>query len=125
MKTPLGRVRGLGSAKGGTKTYVNKQLSGLIAGLLTPYMIVLAIWLFGKPRDFVIQKLQSFWVAPFVLAFLLISIIHMRIGMQAIIEDYVHKEPLKTVLFLGNWLFSWGIGIIAILALLKIFLVHQ
>jgi succinate dehydrogenase / fumarate reductase membrane anchor subunit len=39
MTTPLGRVRGLGSAKGGTRSYVLKQASGLALGLLTPYMI--------------------------------------------------------------------------------------
>jgi succinate dehydrogenase / fumarate reductase membrane anchor subunit len=124
MKTPLGRVRGLGSAKGGTQAYVAKQASGVIAGILTPYMVVLGIWLFGKPREVVLVALASFWVMPFVLAFLLISIFHMRIGMKVIIEDYIHHKHLKSVLFLGNWIFAWGVGLMAVLALLKIFFLH-
>jgi succinate dehydrogenase hydrophobic anchor subunit len=39
MTIPLGRVRGLGSAKSGTRSYVLKQASGIALGLLTPYMV--------------------------------------------------------------------------------------
>ena len=122
MKTPLGRVRGLGSAQGGTRTYVAKQITGVMAGLLTPYMIVLGLWLFGQPREYVIEALSSFWVSPFVLGFVIISLIHMRIGMNVIIEDYVHHKYIKYSLFTLNWMFTWGIGLVTILALLKIFI---
>jgi succinate dehydrogenase / fumarate reductase membrane anchor subunit len=44
----------------------------------------------------------------------------MRVGMQVIIEDYVHNEMLKLAILIANWLFSWGVGIVAAFAVLKI-----
>ena len=38
------------------------------------------------------------------------TVVHMRIGMQVIIEDYVQDEMPKLALLILNWLFSWGVG---------------
>ena len=121
MTTPHGRVRGLGSAKSGTTTYVVKQASGLVLALLTPYVVVLGIRMFGRPWLEVREALASLWVAPALAAFILISAIHMRIGMQVIIEDYVHARGPKTSLLVANWLFSWGSAMVALFALLRVF----
>ncbi len=120
MATPLGRVRGLGSAKRGTRTYWTKQFSGLLLGLLTPYMAVIALMSFGKPWREVQNTLSSLWVAPFVAMFLVVSAVHMRIGMQVIIEDYVHQRYRKWGLLAANWVFSWGVAAVALVALIKI-----
>lgn len=121
MKTPLGRVRGLGSAKSGTTNYIVKQASGLVLAILTPYVVVLGILLFGRPWLEVREAISSLWVAPALAAFILVSAIHMRVGMQVIIEDYVHARGLKMCLLVVNWLFSWGSAIITFFALLRLF----
>jgi len=112
----------LGSAKTGTVEYVAKQFSGLLLGLLTPYVIVVIIRYAGKPYSEVTAAMTSFWVMPPLLAFVLISLYHMRIGMKVIIEDYVHSEFRKGVLLAVNWIFCWGTGLVCTIAMLRLFL---
>jgi succinate dehydrogenase / fumarate reductase membrane anchor subunit len=118
MTTPLGRVRGLGSAKGGTKPYVVKQASGIALGALTPYIVGLGIYLFGRDRDFVVHSVGSFWVGPPLLAFVILSAIHMDIGMRTIIEDYVHGQMRKLALLFLNSAFTWSICLLCVFAIL-------
>jgi len=124
MTTPLGRVRGLGSAKGGTRAYVLKQASGVALGVLTPYMIFVGIYLFGRDRQFVVDSISSFWIGPPFAAFIILSALHMDIGMRAIIEDYVHRSHRKLALIFASSLFSWGICIVCIFAMLLMMFEH-
>jgi succinate dehydrogenase / fumarate reductase membrane anchor subunit len=118
MTTPLGRVRGLGSAKGGTKPYVMKQASGIALGLLTPYIVGLGIYLLGRDRNFTVHSIGSFWVGPPLLAFVILSAIHMDIGMRTIIEDYVHGHMRKLALLFLNSAFSWSVCLLCVFAIL-------
>jgi len=122
MTTPLGRVRGLGSAKSGTKEYVAKQFSGVLLGLLTPYVIVLLVMYAGKPYNEVTTAMRSIWVSPPLLGFILISIFHMYIGMKVIIEDYVHAEGLKMISLALNWIFCGILALLCSFALVRLFL---
>ena len=63
MTTHLKRVRGFGSAKGGTRNYALKQATGFASALITPYMIFLGFWLFGKPQSEVLKAFTNWWVA--------------------------------------------------------------
>ncbi|MBY3266863.1 succinate dehydrogenase, hydrophobic membrane anchor protein [Rhizobium laguerreae] len=117
MTTPLGRVRGLGSANGGTKAYVLKQASGIAIGVLTPYIVALGIYLFGRDRDFLVLSVGSFWVGPPLLAFVILSAIHMDIGMRTIIEDYVHGHMRKLALLFLNSAFTWSVCLLCVFAI--------
>ena len=121
MTTPLGRIRGLGSAKTGTIEHVVKQFSGFVVALLTPYLMVVLITLAGRPYDEVVSTLKSLWVSPPLAAFVIVSIYHMRIGMKVIIEDYVHSEHLKAGALVANWCFCCGMMLLCMFAILKIF----
>jgi succinate dehydrogenase / fumarate reductase membrane anchor subunit len=118
-RTPLGEVRGLGSARRGTGEFIVQRVTSVALLALTLFFLILIVMLNGEPYATVIATLSAWPVAVALAAAILLTIVHMRIGMQVIIEDYVHSE-LKFLLLIGNWLFAWGVGLTAIFALLKI-----
>lgn len=122
MTTHLKRVRGFSSAKDGTRNYALKQATGFACALVTPYMIFLGCWLFGKPHIVLVEAFTHWWVAMPTLTFVLLSVWHMRLGMHAIIDDYVHAHLIKLVLVCLNWLFCWGLGIVCVIAILHMFI---
>jgi succinate dehydrogenase / fumarate reductase membrane anchor subunit len=120
IRTPLAQVRGLGSAKHGTGEFIMQRLTSVALAFLTVAFIVIVIALNGAPYATVVATLASPLVALILAAGILATVIHMRIGMQVIIEDYVQHEMTKFALILLNWLFSWGVGLVALFAVLKL-----
>ncbi len=120
IRTPLATVRGLGSAKKGTGEFIVQRLTSIALTALTIAFIVIIVSLNGEPYPIVVATLSSPLVALVFIAAILMTVVHMRIGMQVIVEDYVHGETLKLVLLVLNWLFSWGVGLVALFAVLKL-----
>ena len=120
MKTPLGRVRGLGTAHSGTEHFWLQRLTAVAnVPLLVGFLLVI-VSLVGRSHASVIATLKNPFIALLILAALISVVIHMRIGIQVIIEDYVHSEGRKILLLMANTFFSLGIGLAATYALLKI-----
>jgi succinate dehydrogenase / fumarate reductase membrane anchor subunit len=120
MRTPLSRVRHLGSAHAGTEHFWRQRLTGAANAVLAIAFIVVVAMAIGQPYEEVKALIGSPFVAAlFVLLFLSISV-HMRLGMQVIIEDYVQNEGTKVVLLAANTLFSVAVAAVAILAVLKL-----
>ena len=90
MRTPLGRVRGLGSARSGTSHFWRQRLTAVANVPLVISFVVILISLLGRNHAAVVQILGSPPVAIIMLLFILSITYHMRLGMQVIIEDYVH-----------------------------------
>ena len=67
-----------------------------------------------------VQILGSSFVAITMLLFIVTSAYHMWIGMQVIIEDYVHDEVWKIVSLMANTFFSIAVGFTAVFAILKL-----
>ncbi|MCL6708513.1 succinate dehydrogenase, hydrophobic membrane anchor protein [Pseudomonas sp. R2.Fl] len=123
MRTALGRVLGLGSAKSGTEDFLKDKIRAVALPLLTPYVIGIGLFVFRKPHDEVIRILAFPWIIIPLTLFVLISIFHMRLGMQTIIEDYVHHAPSKAVLMLMNLTFCLLIGSLSIYAMVRILII--
>ncbi len=120
MKTPLKRVRGLGSAKSGTDHFWKQRLTALAGVPLTIVMVAVAIALVGKDATAAKAVVSHPLVAIPVILFFVSTMIHMRIGMQVIIEDYVHEEGPKVLLLALNTFFSIAVGLAGIFAVLKL-----
>ena len=120
MRTPLGRVRYLGSAHHGTRAFWHQRLTSVANVPLTIAVIVIVIGLLGRNHAAVVQILGSTFVSITMLLFVLTSAYHMWLGMQVIIEDYVHNELWKLVMLMANTFFSFTVGLAAVFAILKL-----
>jgi succinate dehydrogenase / fumarate reductase, membrane anchor subunit len=120
MKTPFSRVHGLGTAHSGTGHFWMQRLTGIANLPLIIAFLVVITSLVGSSQASVIATLSNPFVAMILLAALISVLIHMRIGMQVIIEDYVHTELKKIVLLMANTFFTLAVGIAAVYAILKI-----
>jgi len=118
MSTPLGRVRGLGAAKSGTEHFWRQRLTAVANVPLTIAFVLIVVALLGRNHAAVVQILGSPLVAVVMLLFILSVTMHMRIGMQVIIEDYVTSSGMKVLsLMVLRFLYvlAGGAGIFAIL----------
>jgi succinate dehydrogenase / fumarate reductase membrane anchor subunit len=120
MRTPLGRVRGYGSAKSGTDDFIRQRLTAIANIPLTIGAVLIVTSVIGRNHAAVAQILGSTPVAIVMVLFIISIFYHMRIGMQAIIEDYVHEERAKYALLILNTFFTIAAGFSSIYAILKL-----
>jgi succinate dehydrogenase / fumarate reductase, membrane anchor subunit len=120
IRTPLARVRGSGTAKSGTRDFWRQRLTAVANIPLTIAAVIILITLLGRNQAATAQILGSPAVAIILLLFIGSTVTHMKIGMQVIIEDYVHDESAKLTLVMANTFFCVTVGAIAVYALLKL-----
>jgi succinate dehydrogenase / fumarate reductase membrane anchor subunit len=119
-RTPLGRVRGLGSARSGTTHFWHQRMTSVAGVGLTIAFIVIVMSVMGRNHAAVVQILGAPLVALLLLLFVFNTVYHMWLGMQVIIEDYVHHEISKLALLMLNIFFSIVVGLACGYALLKL-----
>jgi succinate dehydrogenase / fumarate reductase membrane anchor subunit len=120
LRTPLGRVRNLGSARSGTSDFWRQRLTAVATALLTVPVIFIVLALAGRNHAATAQILGSPLVAIIFALFIIASAIHMKIGMQVIIEDYVHDEKLKLVSIILNVFFVAIVTLASLYAIFKL-----
>ena len=120
MVNPLARARGLGSAKEGVHHWYAQRASALLLIVLIGWLIYAMITLAGADHD----TASSFIAQPTNAAFLVLLIVtlfyHAVLGLQVVIEDYVHNQVVEVILYFltraGAW-FGTALGIIHVLKL--------
>ncbi len=120
IRTPLARVRGLGAARSGTDHFWRQRLTAVANIPLTIAAVIIVITLLGRNQATAAQVLGSPLVAIIMLLFIVSITTHMKIGMQVIIEDYVHDETAKLVLIMANAFFCVAVALASAYGILKL-----
>jgi succinate dehydrogenase / fumarate reductase, membrane anchor subunit len=120
MRTPLARVRALGASHSGTGDFWRQRLTAVAMVLLILPVIVVVMMLLGRNQAGAKEILGLPLVAIVMLLFIIASVWHMKIGMQVVIEDYVHGEFVKLALIMANNFFCFAVALASIYAILKL-----
>jgi succinate dehydrogenase / fumarate reductase membrane anchor subunit len=120
MRTPLGKVRSLGASHSGTSDFWRQRLTAVAMVLLMVPAIIIVMMLLGRNQAGAAQILGSAPIAIIMLLFIIASTWHMKIGMQVVIEDYVHNEMTKLVCVMANNFFCVAVALASIYAILKL-----
>ena len=120
MRTPLARVRSLGSSHSGTSDFWRQRLTAVAMVLLIVPVIVVVLTLIGSNQAGAKQVFSSLPIAIIMLLFIVASTWHMKIGMQVVIEDYVHNEKIKLASVMANNFFCIAVALASIYAILQL-----
>lgn len=121
-QTPLARVEGLGAAHSGTGHFWRQRASAVALIPLAAWFAYDALLLIGADRSEAISFLARPANAIAMALFVIAALHHMAIGVQVVIEDYVHGEGARIALVLLNQFFAWLVGAACLFALIKIVL---
>lgn len=100
MQDPLARVRGKGSSGGGSKHWRSQRYSALILLLLSPWLLLLGVSLAGADYATALAAMSSPFNAGMTIMLAGTMFYHAQLGLQVVIEDYVHNVALEFVLLL-------------------------
>lgn len=120
IRTPLGQVRGLGSAKHGVDHFVSQRVSAIALVLLVPWFLITLINAVRGGYDGALAYLSEPLNAVLVLLAVGGALYHMRLGMQVVIEDYIAKNGAKIALLIFNTFICITLFAAAAYAVLKI-----
>jgi succinate dehydrogenase / fumarate reductase, membrane anchor subunit len=119
MRTELGKVRGLGSAKSGTEHFWQQRVTAIANVPLVIYLMYFIISHLGAPRAAVVASIKNPFCAV-ALGLAMISILwHMRLGLQVVVEDYVHSEAKKLATLMVITFATLFLGALVLYAILK------
>ena len=120
LRTPLGRVRGLGSAKEGVSHWWTQRVTALALIPLAVWFVASVISLAGADYPAVAIWLGSPVVAGLMILLLIATFYHAALGLQVVVEDYVHDEGTKLAAILIIKALCLVLGLTGVLAVLKI-----
>ena len=119
-RSQLGRVRGAGSAKSGVHHWYAERVTAIALVPLTLWFIISMLRLAGAPYGVVVHWAGRPWNAVLLLALIVTTFYHMALGVQVVLEDYVHHR-----LFMGAGLLltkaaCWLLGLLGVVSVLRL-----
>jgi succinate dehydrogenase / fumarate reductase membrane anchor subunit len=120
MKTPLAKVRGLGSAKDGTHHWWMQRVTAVANLPLVIFMVVSFVGNAGKDHAAWTAWLAQPLVSVLVILFVANFCYHMRLGLQVIVEDYVHDHGAKIATMLAITFATVLVAALCIFSVLRI-----
>lgn len=120
LQTPIARARGLGSAKSGSEHWIVQRITAVLLLPLTLWFIYFACTLVGADYAAIRAAVGEPWNAALLATFLIIVLYHAQLGLQVVIEDYLHVRWLEiSALVIVKFIAFFG-SIVVLLALARV-----
>ncbi|WP_311238227.1 MULTISPECIES: succinate dehydrogenase, hydrophobic membrane anchor protein [unclassified Xanthomonas] len=97
-RTPLKNVRGLGAAKTGTEHFVMQRLTATALVVLAIWFVAFVLSLLGSDYTAAVAAVSKPWNAVLLVGFLVAMFWHAQLGLQVVLEDYIHNSLLALAL---------------------------
>lgn len=120
LRSPLGRAVGLGSAKEGVEHWWTQRMTAVALVPLSLWFVASLVGHLGADHAAAIAWLRSPIPATAMALLVIASFAHMALGVQVVIEDYVHHEGVKIASLVALRLACWALGAAALVAVLRI-----
>lgn len=120
QETPLHRVQGLGAAHSGTGHFWHQRMTAVALVPLGLWFAFVVLGLVGASEASVLAFLAAPWNAILMAALVIVTLYHMMLGLQVVIDDYVHAPGMKIFLMLLMRAFAIAVGAAALFALIHI-----
>ena len=120
FRTPLARVRGLGSAKSGTGHFIAQRVSAIALVILMPLFLVKLAKNAGAGYVEAAAWVGSPFGAILTLLAMTAALYHMRLGLQTVIEDYISRTGTKAALLILNTFVAAGLWIAVLYSVLAL-----
>ena len=120
FQSHIGRVRGLGSAKDGTHHWWMQRVTGLALVPLTLWFVWTLVGLLGAEYHVVVQQFASPLFSALMIVLVVSLFYHAILGLQVVVEDYIHAEGLKLAILVAM---KWALillGIASVLSVLRV-----
>jgi len=120
MRSSLGRARGMGSAKSGLGHWWAQRLTSLALLPLALYFVLSVLLLEGADQAAMLRYMAEPWNAVLFIALILALFYHLQLGLQVVIEDYIHAEGKRLASLLAMRAAVGAFGLLALLSVLKL-----
>jgi succinate dehydrogenase / fumarate reductase, membrane anchor subunit len=120
LRSPLGRALGLGSAKEGVAHWWGQRVSAAALVVLALWFVAAMVAVTGADHKAVVAWLHAPFSAVAMILLLIAVFYHMALGVQVVIEDYVHSEWIKILMLVLNKLVAVALAAAGIFAVLRI-----
>jgi succinate dehydrogenase / fumarate reductase membrane anchor subunit len=120
LRSPLGRARGLGSAKDGTSHFIASRVTSIALVPLTLWFAFAVIGVAGQGYEAALAWLAAPLNAILMILLVVTSLYHAALGCQVVIEDYVHHETAKLSAIVAVYLGGAALGTAGVFAVLKV-----
>lgn len=120
IRTPRARVKGLGASGHGAGHFWVQRLTGAANALLMVAFVVIIAKMWGRSYEEALALIGHPVVAIILLLAVLSVAVHMRLGMQTVIEDYIHAKGLKLAAVLANDFYAVAVAVACLYAIVSV-----
>lgn len=120
LQLPLAKVKGMGASGEGSRHWWHQRLSALVLIPLTIWFLFSIVDHLGESRQMVLQWIAHPLTAICLIVYSMSMLYHAQLGIQVVIEDYVHRRGLRLTLLLLAKAVLLICGVLAVFSVLRI-----